>query len=101
MVTNPTSIHEDVVSIPGLAQRIKGSDVAVNCDVGHRRASDPALLRLCCRPADYSSNLPPCLGTSICLWCGPKKEKKEEVAEHRTIISSSQERVISKDSIKD
>ena len=40
-VTNPTSIYEDVGSIP----------VALSCDVGHRHGLDPMLLWLWCRPA--------------------------------------------------
>ena len=43
---NPTRNHEVVGSIPGLAQWVKGSDVAVSCGVGHRRGSDPVLLWL-------------------------------------------------------
>ena len=47
-VKNPTSIHGDVGSIPGLIQWIKGSGVAVSCGVG---CSDPELLWLWCRVA--------------------------------------------------
>ena len=48
---NPTSIHEDVGSIPGLAQVGQGSSVAVNYGVGHRHSSDLEFLWLWRRPA--------------------------------------------------
>ena len=43
-LTNPTSIHEDLGLIPGLAQLVKGSSVAVSYGVGWKRGSDPMLL---------------------------------------------------------
>ena len=45
-VTNLTSIHEVVCSIPGLDQWVKRSSVVMSCGVGHRHGSDPALLWL-------------------------------------------------------
>ena len=46
METNPTSIHEDVILIPGLTQWVKDHGVAVSCGVVRRCSSDPALLWL-------------------------------------------------------
>ena len=45
-LTNPTRNHEVAGSVPGLAQWVKGSGVAVTCGVGCRRGWDPTLLWL-------------------------------------------------------
>ena len=45
-LTNPTSILEDTGSIPGLAQWVKESSVAMSCGVGGRGGLDPAFLCL-------------------------------------------------------
>ena len=74
-VKNPTSIHEDVGLIPGLAQWAESS-VAASCSIDHRCGSDLTLLW--CRPAgSCSSSSTPSLGISICGWWGPKKTKKK------------------------
>ena len=64
------SIHEDAGLIHGLAQWIKGSSIAMSCDVGHRHGLDPALLWH--RLADVALIQMPRQETSICCSrCGP------------------------------
>lgn len=41
---NPTSIHEDVDSIPGLAQLVKVSGIAMSCSTDLKHGLDLALL---------------------------------------------------------
>ena len=43
---NPTSIHENVGSIPVPRLVGQASGVTMSCGVGHRHGSDPALLWL-------------------------------------------------------
>ena len=42
-LANPTNIHDDLGSIPGLAQ-CTGSGIAMSCGEGPRCSSDPVLL---------------------------------------------------------
>ena len=70
--TNPTSICEDVGSIPGLSQWVGDQAlIAVSCGVSCRHSSDPKLLQA----GSCSSDSSPSLGTSTGHWCGPKKQK--------------------------
>ena len=73
METNLTSIHEDVGSIPGLAQ---GSGIPVSCGVGHRRGTDPTLLWLWYRPAD-TPPIPP-LTCELLYASGVAKKRKNK-----------------------
>ena len=55
---NPTSIHEDVGSIPDL-----GSSISMSCGVGSRCGSDPMVLWLWHRPLAWE--LPYAVGTAL------------------------------------
>ena len=74
--TNLTIIHEDAGSIPGLAQRVKASGVAVSCGVGCRCGSDLALLWLWRRPVATALIQPLARETS----CAALKRQKKNVS---------------------
>ena len=57
VVMNPTRIHEDAGSVPGLAKRGEGSSVTVSCGVG-RCCCDLVLLWLWRRLADAAQIQP-------------------------------------------
>ena len=76
-VMNPTSIHQDSGSIPGLTQwlrirRCRDLWCGSQMRFGSRAAVAVAWTSSC------SSNSPPSLGTSICLGCGPKNQTKNK-----------------------
>ena len=75
VITNLTSIREDVGSIPGLVGQ--GSGVALSCGVNHRCGLDPTLLWLWCRPA--AAPIRPLAWELACaMGVALKKKKKEE-----------------------
>jgi len=76
---NPTSIPEDSGSIPGLAQWVKGSGIAMSCGVGHRRSSDIALLLLWHRLAVAAPIWPLAWELSFAKNAAQKSKKKKSV----------------------
>ena len=77
VVRNPTGIHADMGSIPGLLSGLR----IWHCHELRCRLqtwlSDPMLLWLWCRQAAAALILStPSLGTSTCCGCSPKKQKQ-------------------------
>ena len=90
-LTNPTSNHEVVGSIPGLNQWVK--DLALH-GVGLRCGMQVLplhqLLRSCIAMAmagSYNSDLTPSLGTSISRGCGLKKTKNKKNKTKKTHLN--------------
>ena len=73
MVTNPASIHEDVVQSLAL---LSGSSVVMSCGAGCSLSSDPVLLWLWCRPLVWE--LPEAVATAL-------KRRKKGIANHCVI----------------
>ena len=57
----------------------------MSCGVGCKYGLDLAWLWLWHRPAAYSSDSTPNLGTSMCQRCGPRKPKKKKKEEEEAI----------------
>ena len=72
-----TRKHEVAGSIPGLAQWVKGSSVAVSCGVGCRLSSDPVLLWLWYRLAAVAPIGPLAWEPSHALGIALKSQRKK------------------------
>ena len=86
-LTNPTSNREVVDSFHHHCSVGEGSGVAVSCGVGCRRASDPELLRLRCRPMATAPIRPlawePPYASGVALKRQKDKKKKKKKKERK------------------
>jgi len=79
---NPTIIHEDAGSTPGLAHVWRIHHCCELCSVGHRCSSDLVLLWPWRRLAATALIQPLAWELpSICRGCGPKRQKKKKKEE--------------------
>ena len=76
-VTNPTSIYEDVGSIPGLTQWVKDQDCYELWSRLQTRLRSCVAVAVA-QASGCSANLTLSLGTSICHRCSPKNQKTKE-----------------------
>ena len=73
--TNPTSIHEDVGSIPGLALWVR-IQIGLSCGVGYRRGLRSRVAMAMVQSGGYSSDATLSLGTSYAMGAPLKNKNK-------------------------